>query len=83
MTADGQTEVFFSDQAQQAGAAPTPPPPSENPPHGGSSPAEADRIAADRHDPFAEKPHLYAAGAFAGAFVVAQVLKALFGRDDG
>jgi hypothetical protein len=83
VTADGQTEVFFSDQAQQEGAAPTPPPPSATPPQGGSSPAQADRIAADQYDPFAEKPHLYALGAFGGAFVFAQVLKALFGSDDG
>jgi hypothetical protein len=48
----------------------------------GSSPAEADRIASDEPDAFAEKPHLYAAGAFAGAFVFAKVLNALFGSDD-
>jgi hypothetical protein len=48
----------------------------------GSSPAEADRIASDQHDAFAEKPHIYAAGAFAGAFAVAKILKALFGSDD-
>jgi hypothetical protein len=48
----------------------------------GSSPAEADRIAADQQDAFAEKPHLYAAGAFAGAFVFAKILNALFGSDD-
>ena len=51
-------------------------------PQTGSSPAEADRIASDHPDPFAEKPHVYAAGAFAGAFVFAKVLKALFGSDD-
>jgi hypothetical protein len=82
MSAEGQTEVFFSDEARQEGAAPTPAPPREDPPRGGSSPAEADRIAGEQHDAFADKPHLYAAGAFAGAFVFAQVLKALFGRDD-
>lgn len=71
MMADGETRV-----------SPTPPPPSDQPRVGGSSPAEADRIAADQHDPFSEKPHLYAAGAFAGAFVFAKVLKALFGSDD-
>ena len=48
----------------------------------GSSPAEADRIASDEHHPFAEKPHIYAAGAFAGAFVFAKILNALFGSDD-
>jgi hypothetical protein len=78
-----QTEVFFSrDEAQGAQAAPTPPPPSDEPASGGSSPAAADRIAADQHDAFAEKPHLYALGAFAGAFVVAQVLKRITGGDD-
>ncbi len=45
-------------------------------------PAAADRIAADQHDPYAEKPHLYALGAFAGAFVFAQVLKRITGGDD-
>ena len=48
----------------------------------GTSPAAADRIASDQQDAFAEKPHLYAAGAFAGAFVFAKVLNALFGSDD-
>jgi hypothetical protein len=48
----------------------------------GSSPAEADRIASDEPDAYAEKPHVFAAGAFAGAFVFAKVLKALFGSDD-
>ena len=78
------TEAFFSgDQADQAGvAAPTPPPPSTSGEGGGTSPAEADRIASDQQDPFAEKPHLYALGAFAGAFVVAQVLKRITGGDD-
>jgi hypothetical protein len=47
-----------------------------------SSPAAADRIASDEQDAFAEKPHLYAAGAFAGAFVFAKILNALFGSDD-
>ena len=61
---------------------PTPPPPSTTGEGGGTSPAEADRIAADQHDAFAEKPHLYALGAFAGAFVVAQILKRITGGDD-
>lgn len=78
-----QTEVFFSrDEAQGAQAAPTPPPPSQEPPSGGSSPAAADRIAADQEDPFSEKPHLYALGAFAGAFVFAQVLKRITGGNE-
>lgn len=81
--AEGDTEVFFSrDEAQQQGAAPTPPPPSQHAPSGGTSPAEADRIAADQHDPYAEKPHIYAAGAFAGAFVIAQIMKRITAGDD-
>jgi len=77
------TEVFFSrDEAGRVDAAPTPPPPSEERTGGGSSPAEADRISADQEDPFAEKPHLYAIGAFAGAFVFAQILKKITEGDD-
>ena len=81
-----QTEVFFSrdDRAHQADAAPTPQPPRrvDEAERGGSSPAEADRISADQEDAFAEKPHLYALGAFAGAFVLAQILKRLTEDDD-
>ena len=80
---EARTEVFFSrDEAERAGEAPTPPPPQAEERTGGSSPAEADRNAADEHDAFAENPHLFAIGAFAGAFVVAKVLKALTGGDD-
>ena len=81
---EDQTEVFFSrDEAQRASEAPTPPPPQAEARTGASSPAEADRMAADAaHDAFAERPHLYALGAFAGAFVFAQVLKRLTGGDD-
>jgi hypothetical protein len=79
----GSTDVFFSrDQAQEqqgADAPPTPPPPRSEPSGGGSSPAEADRIASDQQDAFAEKPHIYAAGAFVGAFVFAQILKRITG----
>lgn len=75
-------ESFLGDPDGQQSSVPTPPPPREDPPIGGSSPAEADRIAADQHDAFAEKPHLYAAGAFVGAFAFAQILKAIFGSDD-
>jgi hypothetical protein len=76
-------EVFFSrDEAQRQQAAPTPPPPSQEQPTAGSSPAAADRIAAEEHDAYAEKPHLYALGAFAGAFVFAQVLKRITGGGD-
>src|SRR3954451_13611256 len=85
VVSEEKTEVFFSrDEAQEeAGQTPpTPPAPSQEQPSGGSSPAAADRIAADQHDPFDEKPHLYALGAFAGAFVFAQVLKRITGGDD-
>jgi hypothetical protein len=82
---DGTTEVFFSrDQAQTSSgdSPPTPPPPRSEPSGGGSSPAAADRISADQEDPFSEKPHLYAAGAFVGAFVFAQILKRITGGGD-
>jgi hypothetical protein len=72
VTADGDTQV----------SAPTPPPPSDQPRTGGRSPAEADRITSDQEDAFAEKPHVYAAGALVGGFVFAKVLGALFGSDD-
>ena len=78
----GRADVFYSrDEAQRQDEAPTPPvagPESTS----ATSPAAADRIAADREDPFAEKPHVYALGAFAGAFVFAQILKRLTGGDD-
>jgi hypothetical protein len=77
-----KTEVFF--QTARPGEqepAPTPPPPHDAP-RAPSSPAEADRMAADEEDPFAEKPHIYALGAFAGAFVFAQVLKRITRGDD-
>jgi hypothetical protein len=50
---------------------------------GGQSPAAAQRRGDEAaHDPFAEKPHLYVAGAFVGGLVVAQILKRLGGGDD-
>jgi hypothetical protein len=49
---------------------------------GGTSPAAADRQAAESHDPFTDKPELFVAGAFVGAFVIAKVLKKLTGSDD-
>lgn len=77
------TEVFFSRDAAQedptVSGPPTPPTPSSEPEGGGTSPAEADRIATDQQDAFAQKPHLYAAGAFVGAFVFAQILKRITG----
>jgi hypothetical protein len=82
--AAGKTESFFQTAQpsdEQQGAAPTPPPPSEEP-RAPQSPAEADRMAADQQDPFNEKPHLYAAGAFVGAFVFAQILKRITGGGD-
>jgi hypothetical protein len=82
------TEVHFSrSEAEQADAAQQPqveqPPPSteSEADRGGESPAEADRIAADQPDPFAEKPLVYVGGAFVGAFVLAQILKRLTGGD--
>ena len=82
------TEVYFSrSEAEQADDAQQPqveqPPPSteHEADRGGTSPAEADRIAADEPDPFAEKPQLYIAGAFVGAFVFAQILKRITGGD--
>jgi hypothetical protein len=78
----GRADVFYSrDEAQRQDAAPTPPRPSTES-TGATSPAAADRIAAEQEDAFAEKPHVYALGAFAGAFVFAQILKRLTGGDD-
>lgn len=49
---------------------------------GGRSPAEAQRRADDgADDAFSEQPHLFVAGAFAGGFVLAQILKRLGGDD--
>ena len=77
-----RADVFYSsDEAQRRDEAPTPPAPNTEG-SSATSPAEADRIAADQEDPFEEKPHLYALGAFAGAFVFAQILKRLTGGDD-
>lgn len=47
----------------------------------GVSPAEADRRAAAEPDTFAERPELFVAGAFAGAFLFAKLLKRLGGGD--
>src|ERR671932_203537 len=67
----------------RSGGSRRPPPPRRAEPGGGAtSPAEADRIAADEQDAFAAKPHVYALGAFAGAFAFAQILKRIFGDDD-
>jgi hypothetical protein len=49
---------------------------------GGQSPAAAQRRADEEAtDAFAEKPHLYVAGAFVGGLVLAQILKRLGGDD--
>ena len=48
---------------------------------GGTSPAAADREAVEAHDAFTDKPELFVAGAFVGAFVIAKVLKKLTGSD--
>src|SRR3954470_14837013 len=74
------TEVFFSKDEPAAGQ----PQPAAAPPQepSGTSPAAADRQAADDKDEFASKPEVYVAGAFVGAFVFAKVLKKLFGSDD-
>jgi hypothetical protein len=66
-----------------AASTPTPPDPGPPPaaapyePSGGTSPAAADRIAADSHDTFEQRPELIVAGAFVGAFVIGQILKRL------
>jgi len=49
---------------------------------GGQSPMDAQRRGEQSEDPFAEKPHLYVAGAFVGGLVLAQILKRLGGDDD-
>jgi hypothetical protein len=49
---------------------------------GGQSPAAAQRRADEAaDDAFAQKPHLFVAGAFVGGLVVAQILKRLGGDD--
>jgi predicted lipid-binding transport protein (Tim44 family) len=79
------TEVFFSRDEPAAAAQPAPEPqPAAAPPTGGggTSPAAADRKAAEAKDPFVAKPELFVAGAFVGAFVVGKLLKKLTGSDD-
>jgi hypothetical protein len=82
----GTTEVFFSRDEPAAAqstpaAAPQPataPPPSSS----GTSPAAADRQAAESKDPFSAKPELFIGGAFVGAFVLGKLLKKLTGGGD-
>jgi hypothetical protein len=49
---------------------------------GGTSPAAADRHAAEATDTFSERPELFVAGAFVGGIVLAKVIDAIFGEDD-
>jgi hypothetical protein len=67
-------QVVEAEQPQPAAAPP--------PDTGGTSPAAADRQAAESHDPFTEKPELFIGGAFVGAFVFAKLLKKLTGGGD-
>jgi hypothetical protein len=75
---EGTTEVFFSRDEPQPQPAAAP----QSPTSGGTSPAAADRQAAQDTDSFSEKPELFIGGAFVGAFVVAKLLKKLTGGDD-
>jgi hypothetical protein len=45
------------------------------PPIGASGPSPAEAQAAAAGDPFAERPELYVAAAFAGGLVLGQILK--------
>jgi hypothetical protein len=49
---------------------------------GGQSPLDAQRRGDEAQDAFAEKPHLFVAGAFVGGLVFAQILKRMGGDDD-
>ncbi len=69
------TEVFFSRDEPQPQPAAAP----QSPTSGGTSPAAADRQAAEAKGPFDEKPELYIGGAFVGAYVFAKLLKKLTG----
>jgi hypothetical protein len=48
----------------------------------GPSPLEAQRRAEQNRDAFAERPHLFVAGAFLGGLVFAQILKRFAEGDD-
>ena len=72
------TEVQFSTEDAEAVAAGT----AETAWNQGTSPAAADREAADSKGTLDEHPELLAAGAFVGGLVVAMVLRKL-GGDDG
>jgi hypothetical protein len=91
---EGATEVFFSRDepkttSPDAELNPQPLPPAEAQPaaapstrDSGTSPAGADRVAAESHDQFEQKPELFIAGAFVGAFVIGKLFKKLTGSDD-
>jgi hypothetical protein len=49
---------------------------------GGQSPLDAQRRAQEQQDAFAEKPHLFVAGAFVGGLLFAQILKRMGSGDD-
>jgi hypothetical protein len=76
---EGATEVFFSRDEPQPQPQPAAAP--QSPTSGGTSPAAADRQAAQDADSFSEKPELFIGGAFVGAFVFAKLLKKLTGSD--
>jgi hypothetical protein len=75
---EGATEVFFS-RDEPAAATASQPAAAPPLPSSGTSPAAADRKAAESHDPFSQKPELFIGGAFVGAYVVAKLLKKLTG----
>jgi hypothetical protein len=78
------TEVFFSRDEPAAAAEPdAQPQPAPAPPsaESGTSPAAADRHAAESHDQFEKKPEVFIGAAFVGAFVLGKLLKKLT-RDD-
>jgi hypothetical protein len=76
--------------AEPAAAAATPEPASAQPqpapapstPPSGTSPAAADRAAAESHDEFEKKPEVFIGAAFVGAFVFGKLLKKLTRGDD-
>lgn len=73
------------DDPPSTGSAPStspPPTPAYGGAHGGTSPAAADRHAADDTNPFSERPELFVAGAFVGGVVLAKLIGAFTGDDD-
>jgi hypothetical protein len=92
---EGATEVFFSRaEPEPAGGGdselnPQPLPPEEAQPAAapttpptGTSPAGADREAAESRGQFEQKPEIYIAGAFVAAFAIGKLFKKLTGGDD-